>query len=541
MNKSLLGVLVAFLAASGIRAQQTPAAVPVRSCDGLRQLAISGARIVSAQRVAAGEFTPPSSGAQNEPGADPFAKNLPAFCRVQAKATPTAASDIRIEVWLPEDGWNGKLRSQGNGGFAGEIIYRALESAVVQGYATAGTDTGHSGAVTDARWALGHPEKVADFGYRGIHEMTRVAKEVIWAYYGSGPQHSYIGSCSNGGRQALMEAQRYPEDYDGILAGAPANYWTHLLTNAIWNAQALTTEEGSYIPSSKIPALAHAVNAACDALDGVKDGVLADPRKCRFDPATMLCKSGDSNDCLTAPQITTLKKLYSGAHDAHGHPVFPGYLPGAEDGPGGWSLWITGAGPGRGLLFAFGNGFFSNMVYKKADWTYKGANLGNALKAADEKAARVMNATNPNLSRFRARGGKLILYHGWNDPAISALNTIDYYEGVVKKMGGRATQDFVQLYLLPGVQHCGGGAGPSSFGAGAELPAGDSAHSAFPALEQWVEKGTAPTFLIAKPAPEDQNSVKMTRPICPYPQIAKYKGTGDTNDAANFACAANDP
>ena len=247
-----------------------------------------------------------------------FYKRLPAFCRVIAEDKPTPDSDIKIEVWLPTSGWNGKFRGQGNGGFAGEIDYRTLGLAVVQGYASAATDTGHAAEGTNATWALGHPEKIIDFAYRAIHEMTVIGKATIKAFYGDAAQHSYFANCSNGGRQALMEAQRYPEDYDGILAGAPANYWTHLLSSALYDAQTTTLDPASYIPTSKIPTIAKAVNEACDAKDGVTDGVLNDPRQCHFDPAALLCKAADSDSCLTQPQVTALKKLYEGAHDSKG-------------------------------------------------------------------------------------------------------------------------------------------------------------------------------------------------------------------------------
>src|SRR6516162_4628373 len=278
------------------------------------------------------------------------------------------------------------------------------------------------------------------------------------------PQHAYFASCSNGGRQALMEAQRFPEDYDGILAGAPANYWTHLLTSALWNAQVTTLDPASYIPTSKIPALAHAVNEACDAPDGVKDGVLNDPRKCHFKPATLLCKEGDSDSCLTQPQVTALEKLYEGARDSIGRQVFPGFMPGGEEGGGGWPLWITGPGPGQSLLFAFGNGYFSDMVYNDANWSYKTAKLDDAVVASDKKFASVLNATDPDMKAFASHGGKLIIYHGWNDAAISALNSIDYYESVRKTMGPAQTDAFLRLYLVPGMQHCSGGPGTDTFG-----------------------------------------------------------------------------
>ncbi len=522
-------------AAYGGALQATP-----DSCGGLAQLALESAKVVSATAVAAGAFTPPAGLSPWMSGDPSFYKTLPAFCRVVVKATPSADSDIAIEVWLPAAGWNGRYRGQGNGGFAGEIDFRSLATAVSRGYATAGTNTGHAGGGTDASWALGHPEKVTDFGYRAIHEMTQVAKATIRAFYGKPQQHSYFASCSNGGRQALMEAQRFPEDYDGIVAGAPANAWTRLLTKAIADAQATTLDPASYIPAAKLPAIAKAVNGACDAQDGVADGVLNDPRRCRFDPATLQCKDGDAASCLTAAQVAALGKLYAGPHDSSGRVIFPGYVPGAEEGQGGWGLWITGPAPGKSLLFAFGVGYFSNMVYEKADWDYRGANLEQALKAAQEKTGQKLDATDPNLAPFAARGGKLILYHGWNDPAISALNTIDYYDSVVARLGRQATEAFTRLYLAPGMQHCAGGPGPSFFGQFGAAQASGPEGNAPLALEQWVEAGKAPSALIAAKYVDDDpaKSVQSTRPLCPYPQVAAYQGQGDPNAAASFVCRA---
>ena len=535
MNKY---AVVAALAISGVFSPGTRAAG--QSCEQLAQLALPDTKITSAQVVAAGAFTPPANIAPWLVGDPNFYKQLPSFCRVTAEAHPTTDSNIKIEVWMPSANWNGKFRGQGNGGFAGEIAYGSLAVAIFGGYASAATDTGHAAQGTDASWALGHPEKIVDFGHRAIHLMTAVGKATTKAFYGDAPQRGYFSSCSNGGRQALMEAQRYPDDYDGILAGAPANYWTHLLTSALWDAQATTVDPASYIPTSKIPALARAVNEACDAKDGVKDGVLNDPRQCHFEPASLLCKSGDSDSCLTQPQVTALEKLYRGAHDSKGHEIFPGFLPGAEEGAGGWPAWITGEGPGKSLLFAFGNGYFSNMVYSKADWNYKIAKLDDAVTASDQKFASVLNSNDPNMKAFASRGGKLIIYHGWNDAAISALNSINYFESVRKTMGPQQADNFLRLYLVPGMQHCAGGAGPDVFGQFGISPQHDSHHDMYLALEQWVEKGAAPSSVIASKLDGQGPAAKVleTRPLCAYPQIAKYKGSGDTNDAANFACAA---
>jgi feruloyl esterase len=527
--------LLTGLMISGILAQAGSAAQ--RSCESLAQLALPDTKITLAQSVAAGAFTPPPA-PNAAPGMPANYQDVPAFCRVTAEVSPTADSVIKLEVWLPADGWNGKYQGQGNGGFAGMIDYRGLGAAIKRGYATAGTDTGHVGF--DAAWALGHPEKVIDFGYRGLHEMTLKAKAIIEAFYGDNPQRSYFASCSDGGREALMEAQRFPQDYDGILAGAPANFWTHLLVDAIWVTEATTLDQASYIPAGKLNAIGAAVVAACDAQDGVPDGLLNDPRQCNFDPATLLCKAAESDRCLTAPQVVALKKIYAGPRDSAGHQLFPGYLPGAEEGPGGWSLWITGPAPGRSLKAFFGTQYFTNMVYEQAGWDYKTFNIDQAPQLADNRTGRALNATDPNLNPFRDRGGKLILYHGWGDAAIPAPNTINYYKSVVATMGRANSDSFMRLFMVPGMQHCSGGPGPSSFGQGADYPPFDSEHNIYTALERWVEQGVAPSKITATKYVNDVDpakGVKMTRPLCPYPQVAKYKGSGDTNDASNFVCA----
>jgi len=515
-----------------------PSVSTSEKCAALARLDLPNVTITTAKAEPAGEFVGPR---HPFTGADltPFYKTLPGFCRVVAKAHPSSDSDIAIEVWMPLDNWNGKLQGLANGGFAGAINYLELGASLQHGYVATGTDTGHTGSPIDAAWALGHPEKIIDFGYRGIHEMTRVAKLVIPQFYGSAPRRAYFAGCSDGGREALMEAQRYPEDYDGILAGAPANYWTGLLSLAVADTQALTASPASFISPAKIATLGKAVVSACDKLDGVADGVLNDPRQCRFDPATIQCKeNADSNECLTTSQVTALKTIYAGIHDASGRTIFPGYLPGAEEGQGGWALWITGAAPAKSLMAFFGLGYYSDMVYDKKDWDYKTFTLDSGMKAATSKTAEALNATNPDLSAFRSRGGKLILYHGWNDPAIPALNTVNYYEDVIAKMGRSATDSFTRLYMVPGMQHCGGGPGPEDFGEALDATSTDPQHNIRITLENWVEKGSAPSsFVVSKAAAA--NSPEITRPLCPYPQSAKYKGTGDPNKAENFTCASS--
>jgi len=532
MKKTILW-FVSFLLVSSV------AAFGDDSCPKLTGLDVSGTKIIFAQPVAAGDFAGPRTPNSGRDLTAPY-KNVPAFCRVVAVAKPGADSEIRLEVWLPLAGWNGKLQGIGNGGFAGLIDFMQMGTAVRQGYAATATNDGHEGSPIDASWALGHPEKVIDFGHRGIHEMTRVAKEVVQAFYGKPAQRAYFAGCSDGGREALMEAQRYPADYDGILAGAPANYWTALLSTAAVDTQALTLDAASFIPQTKVPAISAAVLKACDELDGVRDGILNDPRQCHFDPKTIQCKAGEDTDqCLTAPQAAALKKIYAGPHDAKGHEVFPGFLPGGEDGQGGWGLWIFGPAPAKSLIAFFGLGYFSNMVYEKPDWDYKTFSLEEGLKLANEKTASALNATDADLKPFAARGGKLILYHGWNDPAISAINTVNYYQSIVAKLGQSDADSFVRLYMVPGMQHCDGGPGADSFGQVGRLTTDDPQHSVDAALEQWVEKGVAPSTIIAsKSAADDKQHPKMTRPLCVYPQAAKYKGSGDTNDAANFVCEA---
>jgi feruloyl esterase len=499
------------------------AALPAAAatCGSLASLSLPHTTIQKAEAVT-GTFAPPAG--------RPMA-NLPAFCRVAGKLTPSSDSDIRFEVWLPEK-WNGKFEGAGNGGFAGAINYTGLETSVRAGYAAASTDTGHEAGGTDARWALGHPEKVTDFGYRAIHETAVAGKAIAKAYYGSDAKHAYFNSCSNGGRQALMEAQRFPEDYDGIVAGAPANYWTHLLSNAIWVVQATMGQPGSYIPPAKLPAIEAAALAACDAKDGVKDGVIDSPDRCGFQPQSLLCKGAEADSCLTAAQVRTLEKILGGIPAAGREKTFPGFVVGGMPGGNGWGGWITGGAPGQSLAFAFGTNYFKYLVFD-AGWDWHSFQPIRDMHAADEKTAKALNATEPDLSRFQARGGKLILYHGWSDAAISPLNAIEYYRSVQAKMGAKS-DGFVRLFMVPGMQHCGGGPGPNVFGQGGEGP-GDPARDINAALERWVEGGPAPASIVATRF-RSPGVVERTRPLCPYPQTAQYKGSGSTDEAANFVC-----
>lgn len=457
---------------------------------------------------------------------------------MQGVLTPSPDSHIEFEVWLPVSGWNGKYLGVGNGGFAGSIGYTALADAVANGYVASSTDTGHKGGATDGVWALGHHEKMVDYGYRAIHETAEKAKEVVAAYYGGAPKQSYFASCSNGGRQALLEAQRYPADYDGILAGAPANYFTHIAAGFVWNQQAL--DGPGYIPAAKLKLIESAALASCDATDGVMDGVIDDPTKCHFDPAALACKGEASDSCLTEAQVAALKKIYEGPKNSKGQQLYPGFEPGGETGLGGWASWITGFSAGKSAELAFANGFFADMTFQDASWDFRKMNFDRDMKIADDTMAQLYNATDANLKAFKDRGGKLLLYHGWSDAALPPTNTIHYYESVVKKMGRKQAGEFVELFMVPGMQHCGGGPGPNDFGAFSPAPAAPD-HSMIQSLEQWVEKGTAPTKIIASKYKTDgipAGGVARTRPLCPYPTFAKYSGSGSTDEAANFSCVA---
>jgi feruloyl esterase len=331
-----------------------------------------------------------------------------------------------------------------------------------------------------------------------------------------------------------MEAQRYPADYDGILAGAPAYDWTHLFANAAAETRMLS-DPANYIPPSKLPAIQAATLAACDAQDGVADGIINDPSRCPFDPSVLLCNGTESDRCLTAAQVASLKRLYTGAHDSSGKIIFPGRVPGAEADT--WSLWITGRAPGTSLLHIFATQYFSNMVFEDAAWDYHTFRMEDALKMAEKKTARLLDATDANLKPFRERGGKLVIYHGWNDPAVTALDSVDYFRKVREKIGPRETDAFFCLYLAPGVGHCAGGPGPDAFGQTVDQ-SNDPERSLSKALERWVEQGAAPDRIIATKYTHGANPRAVrTRPLCPYPQVASYKGSGSTDDSANFTCA----
>jgi len=438
------------------------------------------------------------------------------FCRVAGVTAPS----IGFEVWMPlADKWNGKFNGVGNGALAGGINYPAMKGPLGLGYAVGSTDGGHkSPSIVDGAWMMGHPELWDDFGYRAVHVMTRNAKAIIEAYYGKAAKYSYFTGCSGGGQQGLAEAQRYPADYNGIVSGAPANFPTRMWPGETWPSYVTQKSVETKIPVEKLPLINKAAIAACDANDGAKDGLITDPRKCNFDPGTLLCKGADAPDCLTAAQVDSVKKVYGGLKDpTTGAQFWPGYEPGSELG------W-----PGHiGEPFVIPQGYFKAMVFNNPNWDWKTFDFANPkdfaiLVDADARYGPILNATDPDLMAFKALGGKLILWHGWADQNIAPRNSISYYESVVADQGSEAeTQKFMRLFMIPGVGHCSGGAGPDTF-------------NALAALEQWVEKGIAPTQIPASKV--TAGKTEFTRPLCVYPQVEQYKGTGDINDAANFTC-----
>jgi feruloyl esterase len=322
-----------------------------------------------------------------------------------------------------------------------------------------------------------------------------------------------------------MEAQRYPADYDGIVAGDPTIFFTHLVAGGrLWVSLATLKDPdlASFIPASKVQLIADAVNARCDALDGIKDGILDDPRRCDFNPRTLLCTSGDAPNCLTAPQVQAVQKIYAGSLNSAGEEIYPGYLPGGELGPGGWTAYIATPVPFTGTQFVYAQAFMKYMVFENPAWDFRTFNYDTDVPFMDAKLGATIDGMNPDLRAFERLGGKMIVYHGWNDPGVSPLNTVNYYESVRAVQGRKRNVDhFLRLFMVPGMQHCSGGPGPDTF-------------DSLTALEQWVEQGIAPKQIIASKV--TGGVVSRTRPLCPYPQVALHKGKGSTDDAANFSC-----
>jgi feruloyl esterase len=530
-------------------------AIAQNGCEALKGLKLDHAAIVSAKWAEAGPVQVPA-------GFPPKIESIPAnkHCEITAVSRPTSDSEITFTLWLPaQEAWNGKYLQLGNGGWAGSIQVRGLIEPMGRGYAVSETDDGHQVQnplqSLNPSWAAGHPEKQIDFGYRALHETAILSKTIVQAYYTKTASRAYFQGCSDGGREALMEAERYPEDFDGIIAGAPANNWTHHFTGLIWNEIALNAKPESKITPEQLPAIEKAALAACDTLDGVKDGLIEDPRKCHFDPSVLLCHGASSADCLTQPQIEALKQIYAGPTNPRtGEQIYPGFEPGTEAEPGAWLAWILPSPllPIGSIQAGFGNGFYSQVVFEDPHWDWHTMDFDRDVRTADEKTAWFINAYNPDLRSFRDHGGKLIQYHGWGDAAIAPRDSINFYEKVTAFLARypdpRSTnpadvQGFYRLFMVPGMGHCGGGPGPTDFGNGAAEPGTpvDADHDVLMALDRWVTQGVAPDKLIGTgkigaDAKTGSAGVRLTRPLCAYPKVAHYKGQGDTNVADNFEC-----
>ncbi len=526
-----------------------PVAARAGTCEALTSFSFPNATITAVESVGAGSYKAPDTITY---------AGLPAFCRVAATLTPSADSSIRVEVWMPVGAaWNGRYEGTGNGGYAGSILYGHLALGLQHGFAVANTDMGTAPATALNGDALvGHPEKWKDWGYRATHEMTVFSKSLVEAFYGHGPRYSYFSGCSTGGQQALQEAQSFPDDYDGILGGAPAHDRTHGHAVVVWQYGAIHPMNpfepgGGAMPAGKLTLLKNAVVAACGTLDGglESDPFLADPRDCHFDPGSLQCTGADAPDCLTAAQVQAMRYYYGDLRNLQtGAFISHGFMHGSEF-P---SVGALGLGyeavvpePGFDSLFKWVFG---------ASWNWATFNFASDMDTVDAALAGILNATNPDLSAFRRHGGKLILFHGWADPLIPSQNTIRYYERVVaaqnpgtshgkgKHLGAlKSTQEFARLFMAPGVGHCTGGDGPDSFGGAyqAAPPAFDAEHDLVIALMDWVEHGKAPDQVVATRYNVDGNAtsgVSYQRPLCAYPKIARYSGSGATTFADSFQC-----
>ncbi len=459
IDLKLLGL--ALLASSAPAAAQS-----TDGCAKLAALALPSATVTSAALVKAGQSVAGSAMAPAD------------LCRVTVTAKPSSDSDIRIEVWIPLKN-NGKFLQIGNGGFAGQIPMRVMTLGVAGGYIVAGTDDGHQTAdATDASWALGHPERLVDFGTRAVKTTTDIGKTIAAAFLQTAPRKAYFFGCSDGGREALMTAQRHPTDFDGIVAGAPAYDWTGLQGAAALIEQRMTLA-GARIPTAKLPLIQAAALKACGG-----GAFVADQRACRFDPKVLACHSADTSACLTGPELATLRLIYMGTREPSSGRHLPGLMPGAEAQAGSWSNWLLGRNSGAGAVdkpTGFAANWFAYAVRGDAKTTVAG--LTKVDFAASEKLAPIVSATDPDLSAFRAHGGKLVMYHGWNDPAISPGYSLAYHAAVAKKMGDPS--GFYRLWLVPGMLHCGGGAAPSTV-------------DWVGTLAGWVEDGRVPEVLTAR-------------------------------------------
>lgn len=440
--------------------------------------------------------------------------NGKSFCKVAVTSRPTKDSNILVEVWIPVgEAWNGKFVQLGNGGFSGRVPSGQLRAVAAQGYATAGTDNGHQSNVgTSASWALGHKEKIVDFGWRSLKETTDIAKALIAAQKTKGPARSYFYGCSDGGREALMEAQRFPRDFDGIVAGAPANYMSQLFGISAGQHQALSAP-GGYLGEDQRKLLQKTALAQCGG-----EAFIRDPAACHFDPGKLQCKAGQTDGCLTAPQLASTRAIYDGRRDPRtGKIAFPGFSPGAEAEGNSWNAWITGSTEDKhsgAAGYQFSSNAFKYFAFQDPTFDFLKLDLGAQFDRARAIMGPMIDSPDPDLSAFRKHGGKLVQYHGWNDPAIPARSSIRYYEEVGRKMG--RTDDFYRLYLVPGMLHCGGGPGPGTV-------------DWLATLDRWVGEKAAPGELTA------MGAGGASQKLCPYPAVARSDGKGGWSCAVRKA------
>ncbi len=491
-------------------------ALAADSCANLTSFNIKNGKITSASVVESGQFKPPQGGfLGGGPGGMSVYKNTPAFCRVQATLTPTPDSNIRVEVWMPEDNWNGKLVGIGNGVWAGNISHASMAEPLARGYATVATDTGHVGMGMDAKWAIGHREKLVDFGHRAVHEMTVKAKEILKAYYGKKEDKSLWVSCSTGGRQGLMAAYRYPDDFDGISSMAPANPMVGLMIGSLWTGYAAMKDDAHRLTPAKLMASNRAYIEKCDEIDGIKDGIVTYPEMCSYDPGVIQCKDGDQENCLTAPQLEALRDIYGGVKNpGTGELVFAGFPPGSEQ-----LLAMLTSGPEP---FSVATSYFRDIVFEDPAWDFKSFDYDKDLAASYKAGSDILDVPPEGLSKFFKGGGKLLLSHGWADGLIPAPNTIAFYKTMIADMDRNKASDSVRLFMVPGMGHCGGGTGPTVL-------------DMLSVIDNWVTEDKAPDRIIAStpPAPGQK---QMTRPLCTYPLVPVYTGSGSTDDEANFEC-----
>ncbi len=475
-----------------------------QKCQELASLNLSNGVITIAEIVGEGEFDE----ARGNFG------SVPEFCRVGATMSPSTDSDIKMELWLPTQNWNGKYVAVGNGAFTGNVRHSALVQPLSRGYAASSTDTGHLG--NTASFGLGHPEKVIDFGWRSVHEMNVTSKRIIAAFYDDELRYSYFTGCSAGGRQAMKEAQRFPTDFDGIVAGAPGADWTGRAAASLRIATHLRGNVSARLLEADRELVYSAVVEACDANDGLVDGLIGKPDQCDFDPTVLQCSSNTRAQCLRPEQVNTVKMIYDSPVNPVTGRAITGLLPGSEMG---WTdLGWTQSARATGL------DQYRYLVYGDEGWNIDQFDFETDIVKAEQTDNDTLNALDPDLSEFFGSGGKLISYHGWSDPQISPANATQYYERVVQTFGSReAFHDSYRLFMAPGMGHCAGGPGPNSF-------------DSLSALEAWVEQDDAPESITA--VHRENGEVDRSRPLCPYPEVAAYTGSGSIDEAENFVCRA---